>query len=101
MKLTMAVIVVGGFYGCYQLWGGAGIVGWLGICVAFGLVGVLTDWAIALGMFIFGLGCAALLFGGLTFAARRWGGVGAFVWTVAFIVFLYVVPIRWLKKSRP
>ena len=50
MKLTIAVIVVAGFYGCYQLWGGAGIFAWFGVCLAFGLIGVLTNWANALSM---------------------------------------------------
>jgi hypothetical protein len=54
MRLTLALIVLSGFYGSYQLWGGAGLFGWFGVCLAFGLVGVLTNWSIALGLFVFG-----------------------------------------------
>lgn len=100
MKLTMAGIAMVGFYAGYELWGGAGLFAWFGVCLAFGLVGVLTNWTIAFSLFVFGVGCTALLLGGLTLAARRWGGVGAFLWTVAFLAFFYLFPVRWLKKRQ-
>jgi hypothetical protein len=101
MKLTMVAITAAGFYVCNELWGGAGLFAWFGICMAFGLAGALTTWTIALKLFVFAFGCTAVLLGGLTFAANRWGGVGAFMWTAAFLVFFYLVPVRWMKKRLP
>ena len=92
-------MMAGLLYLCVSLWGGPGLVGWLGIFIAFVLAGVLATWNFAVLLFSFVLGFTAILVGGLIFFARQWGEPAGFVWAGVCILALMLISHRIGKAS--
>jgi hypothetical protein len=94
LLLLLAGLGVAGGYFCVRLWGGVGLVAWLGICLAFSLMGALTTWRFALRMFGFVLGFVVVSLGGGTLLARHWGERIILPWIAVCIVVLILFQKR-------
>jgi hypothetical protein len=92
--VVVLAIVFGGCYFFEQLWGGPGILFWLGLCLAFFLMSKMTAFSFAVRVFVFVVGFVAALFGGGTLLARALGDTAFMVWTVICIIFLMMFQRR-------
>ncbi|UCH58729.1 MAG: hypothetical protein JSV61_10985, partial [Anaerolineales bacterium] len=88
LPLCLLAVGAAGGYLLFKVWGGPGIVGWVGICLAFLVAKLFSNWNFALRLFAFALGYVVVLLGGAVLFARLWGEDIFFIWIGICLGFL-------------
>lgn len=87
---TMALALVAGCIGGYQIFGGVGIITWLGLWLSFLIAAAMSTVGVAVGLFGIALGTTTAILGGGTIIARQWGETYVVPWVALCIVVLIV-----------
>jgi hypothetical protein len=97
---TVLVIALGiGSYLGFRIWGGAGALFWVGICLSYLTATRLSTAAYSLKIFAFALAGAALILGGGTILANTAGEWTVVPWFIVCVVFLWRLRKRLFGKT--
>jgi hypothetical protein len=97
--IFMVMIFAAGCYLFYKVWGGVGIVGWLGLCLTFYLTRILSTWNYALRLFGSVIGFTVVTLGGGSLFARLWGDKFFFIWTGICMLLLMLFFVKLAKSA--